>query len=219
VWIARSSIHTIHTLPRCTFLDFKFSFEAKDRGLEIRANSLTLAFSHRELVSEQHALKTRPTRTIDSGIARRDHLSRKTAALASNDPSYTSEMSKGLLVPLSHLVLYHREIGLHRGRRAGFRDVFGFRTLHDLPFVKLASKVKGAYEGRSVPSHDGWPAQREALQWLVDKGRDGIYALDDKGIKVRRCLYQPRYYIDDGHHRALALYILGESEIRARIKH
>jgi hypothetical protein len=130
-------------------------------------------------------------------------------------------MAKGILVPFSHLVLHYREIGIHRGRKVGFRDVFGFRTLHDMPFVKLASRVKDAYEGRDVPSHSGWPAQREALQWLVEKGRDGIYALDEKGIKVRPYLYErsKRYYIGDGHHRALALYILGDSEIRARIKH
>jgi hypothetical protein len=126
-------------------------------------------------------------------------------------------MSKVIRVPFSHLVLNHREIGVHRDRRWGFRDVFGFRTLHDLPFVKLASKVKRAYEGCDVPSHQGWPAQREALKWLVDKGVDGIYALDEKGIKVLFVPFQ-RYYIADGNHRALALYILGESEIRARIK-
>jgi ParB-like chromosome segregation protein Spo0J len=51
----------------------------------------------------------------------------------------------------------------------------------------------------------------------VDKGRDGIYALDEKGIKVRHTAFHS-YYIADGHHRALALYILGDSEIRARIK-
>lgn len=121
------------------------------------------------------------------------------------------------MVPFSHLVLSYRDIGLHRDRRWGFRDVFGFRTLHNLPFLKLASRVKSAYEGREVPSHEGWPAQREALRWLVEKGRDGIYALDEKGIKVQ---YTPidRYYISDGNHRALALYVLGDGEVRARIK-
>jgi hypothetical protein len=126
-------------------------------------------------------------------------------------------MSKVIMVPFTHLVLSHREIGVHRDRRWGFRDVFGFRTLHGLPFVKLAHKVKRAYEGRDVPSHEGWPAQRDALKWLVDKGIDGIYALDENGVRV---LYLPfqRYYIADGNHRALALYILGANEIRARIK-
>jgi hypothetical protein len=127
-------------------------------------------------------------------------------------------MSKAIMVPFARLVLQYREIGIHRGRKYGFRDVFGFRTLHDLPFVRLADKVKNAYEGRDVPSHQGWPAQREALQWLIEKGRDGIYALDEKGIKLKHTPFQ-RYYIGDGHHRALALYVLGEREIRARIKH
>lgn len=128
-------------------------------------------------------------------------------------------MGKRISVPLSHLVIMHREIGIHRGRKAGFRDVFGFHSLQDLPFVKLASKVKDAYEGHRVPPHDGWPAQREALQWLVDKGREEIYALNaDKPIQVRECHYQ-RYYIKDGHHRLLALYILGDTEIRdAKLK-
>lgn len=121
-------------------------------------------------------------------------------------------------MPLSHLVLYHREIGLHRGRRAGFRDVFNFHTLHDLPFVHLASKVKDAYEGRRVPTHHGWPAQRDALQWLVDKGLDGIHTInEDKPIKVYPCPYQ-HYYISDGHHRLLALHILGVHEVRAKIQ-
>lgn len=206
------------------------------------------------------------------------------------------------MVPFAHLVLRHREIGIHRGRLWGFRDVFGFTTLRDVPFVTLASKVKAAYEGQAVPSHDGWPAQREALRWLVEKGRDGIYALDEQGIKLmlgrrsrvrdrpadqlmdgspnptggladtapssesqtfeqprvaRQALIQhasgdaaletetsstirnncppdtlddadpntltnsqsvldtQRLYLDDGHHRALALYILGEDAIRA----
>lgn len=120
-------------------------------------------------------------------------------------------------MPCSHLVLNHREIGLHRDRRWGFREVFGYRTLHGLPFLKLAGRVKRAYQGRDVPSHEGWPAQREALRWLVERGRDGIYALDEEGIQVRHTPYQ-RYYIYDGNHRALALYVLGESTIRARIK-
>lgn len=126
-------------------------------------------------------------------------------------------MSRAITVPFSHLVFYHREIGIHRGRRAGFRTVFGFHTLEDLPFTKLANKVKAAYEGKRVPSHDGWAAQREALQWLVEKGRDGIYALDERGIKVTHSPFRS-YYISDGHYRALALYILGENEIRARVK-
>lgn len=119
-------------------------------------------------------------------------------------------------MPFSNLVLRYHEIGIHRGRKWGFRAVFGFRTLRDLPFVRLASKVKHAYEGSDVPSHEGWPAQHEALRWLVDKGRDGIYELDTKGIKIQPSPFG-RYYITDGHHRALALYILGDNEIRARI--
>lgn len=120
-------------------------------------------------------------------------------------------------VPFSHLVLNHSEIGLHRGRRWGFRDIFGFRTLHNLPFLKLAHKVKSAYEGKNVPSHEGWPAQHEALRWLVDRGPSGIYALDEAGIEVKYTPHQ-RYYISDGNHRALALYVIGENKIRARIK-
>lgn len=126
-------------------------------------------------------------------------------------------ISKTITVPLGNLVLNYREIGIHRGRRWGFRDVFGFRTLQDLPFLHLASKVKQAYEGHAVPPHEGWPAQRAAIQWLVEKGRAGIYAIDENGIKIKRTPFRS-YYIDDGHHRALALYVLGENEIRARIQ-
>lgn len=85
-----------------------------------------------------------------------------------------------------------------------------------MPFIRLAMLVKQAYEGRP-PAHEGWPAQREALQWIVDKGRDGIYALDPRqNIRVRRNI-GVGYFIDDGHHRALALYILGEASIRATL--
>jgi hypothetical protein len=62
-------------------------------------------------------------------------------------------MSKVIMVPFTHLVLNHREIGLHRGRKWGFRDVFGFGTLHGLPFIRLASKVKRAYEDRDGTLH------------------------------------------------------------------
>jgi len=126
-------------------------------------------------------------------------------------------MSKGLTVPFSHLTLHHHEIGCHRGRRWGFRAVFGFPTLEKLPFIHLGSRVKSAYEGKEVPSHEGWPAQREALRWLVDKGVDGVYALEAKGLKVKRTPFRT-YFITDGNHRALALYILGERQVRARLK-
>jgi hypothetical protein len=121
-------------------------------------------------------------------------------------------------VPLARLTLYHREIGTHRGRNAGFRDVFKFRTLRDVPFTHLASKVKDAYEGRCVPSHGEWPAQRAALRWFVERGRDGIYALDAESIKVSRSPFQS-YYLMDGHHRALALFILGADKINASLSH
>lgn len=135
---------------------------------------------------------------------------------ASHFLRYSSEMPTVLTLPFLHLVLQHHEIGVHRGRRWGFREVFGLGTLQNLPFVTLAMKVKQAYEGRRPPTHEGWPAQREALQWLVDKGRDGIYALEPLGIRVKRTPFQ-RYYVDDGNHRALALYVLGEATIRAHL--
>lgn len=120
-------------------------------------------------------------------------------------------------MPFSHLVLNYREIGLHRSRTWGFGKIFGFRSLYGLPFLKLAGRVKHAYEGWNVPAHEGWALQREALRWLVDKGPEGIYALDQGGIQVKYTPLQ-RYYIFDGNHRALALYILGDNAIRAHIK-
>ena len=65
-----------------------------------------------------------------------------------------------------------------------------------------------------MPSHDGWPAQREALRWFVEQGRDKIYALDTKPIRVRACR-DDDYYILGGHHRSLALYILGDDAVIA----
>ena len=126
-------------------------------------------------------------------------------------------MSKMITVPFERLVFSLREIGCHRGRRWGFREVFGFPTLQNLPFIHLGSRVKHAYEGKETPSHEGWPAQREAIQWLVDRGRDGIYVLDENGIKIKATPFRS-YAITDGNHRALALYILGERVVRARLK-
>jgi hypothetical protein len=127
-------------------------------------------------------------------------------------------MSKVITVPFQRLVFVHHEIGCHRDRKYGFREVFALRTLQNLPFLQLATRVKRAYEGKAVPKHSGWPAQREALRWLVEKGRDGIYALDDKGIEIIPTAFR-NYAIRDGNHRALALFVLGEDEIRARFRH
>jgi hypothetical protein len=126
-------------------------------------------------------------------------------------------MPKVIMVPFSRLTLKHHEIGCHRGRRWGFRAVFGLPTLQKLPFVHLASRVKSAYEGKEVPSHEGWNAQRDALQWLVDRGDAGIYALDEKGLRVTSSPFRT-YFISDGNHRALALYILGVPKVRAHVK-
>jgi hypothetical protein len=127
-------------------------------------------------------------------------------------------MSKAITVPFSQLAIYHGEIGIHRGRSTGLRRVFSFETLRGLPFTRLASKVRDAYEGKRVPSHDGWHDQREALRWFVEKGVDGIYALDQVPARIAPSPYR-HYFIVDGHHRCLALYILGQSEVRAKIRH
>lgn len=118
-------------------------------------------------------------------------------------------------IPFDDLVMYHSNIGLHRGRKYGMRDVFGFHTLRELPFTKLARKVRAAYEGREVPDHRGWPAQREALRWLVDQGADAMYQLKDD-IRVARGPGRT-YYLLGGNHRALALYILGADSVRAAV--
>lgn len=120
------------------------------------------------------------------------------------------------MILFDDLVVYHSNIGLHRGRKYGMRDVFGFRTLNELPFIKLAKKVKAAYEGREVPDHKGWPAQREALKWLVDKGADAMYQLKDD-IRVLPGPGQT-YYLVGGNHRALALYILGANGVCAAVE-
>lgn len=119
-------------------------------------------------------------------------------------------------MPFASLLLYHGEIGIHRGRKHGFRDVFGYRTLRDLPFLNLANKVRDAYQEQKVPSHSGWPAQKEALKWLVDLGKEGIYNLKDE-VKIRPNRGD-RFYLLSGNHRCLALYILGDNEVRAKVK-
>ncbi len=125
--------------------------------------------------------------------------------------------SEVITVSFSRLTLHYREIGIHRNRRWGFGAVFGFRTLKDLPFLRLAAKVKQAYEGKDVPAHAGWAAQREDLKWFINQGRDGIYTLEEKGIRIKPTAFQS-YYLTAGNHRALALFVLGDIELRARIK-
>lgn len=129
---------------------------------------------------------------------------------------FRGDMSRKVTLPFDRLIMYHGEIGVHRGREYGFRTVFGYRTLSDVPFLNLANKVKKAFEGHDVPSHKGWPAQREAMQWFVDLGKEGIYNLKGE-VKVRPAHYD-RYYLVGGNHRSLALYILGDTEVRAKIK-
>lgn len=141
-------------------------------------------------------------------------VSRPVRNFQAPSPSAPNPTLTPISVPFNHLVMYHGEIGLHRGRSYGFRDVFGFESLRDLHFIDLARKVKRAYTGRKVPSHKGWSAQREALRWFVENGREAIYNAGSKPIRVRR-KSSGRYYIIDGHHRALALYILGEAELHA----
>ena len=121
--------------------------------------------------------------------------------------------SELVTIPFDKLVLSHREIGVHRGRKYGFRDVFGFRTLRDIPFVKLAAKVKDAYDGTAVPDHKGWPKQQETLKWFVDRGADAMYQFKDdiRAYKKRGGIYA----ITEGNHRALALYIMGVDSVRA----
>ena len=121
-----------------------------------------------------------------------------------------------ITIPFSDLVLAHGEIGVHRGRKYGFRDVFGFRTLQDLPFTRLAKKVKAAYEGTKVPEHKGWPAQREVLKWFVEQGAEAMYQLKDD-IRVYK---HPDgiYALAGGNHRSLALFILGADSIRAAVE-
>jgi hypothetical protein len=132
--------------------------------------------------------------------------------------SKTKEISPDRLVtiPIDDLVIYHSNIGIHRGRKYGMRDVFGYRSLANLPFRKLAKKVKAAYEGTDVPDHKGWPAQREALRWFVEKGLDAMYSI--KGyISVQPGPGQT-YYVMGGNHRSLALYILGADSVRAFVE-
>ena len=119
-----------------------------------------------------------------------------------------------ITIPFDDLILAHGEIGVHRGRKYGFRDVFGFRTLQNLPFTRLAKKVKAAYEGTNVPKHKGWSKQHEVLKWFVDKGPEAMYQLKDD-IRVYKHPNDGIYAIAGGNHRSLALYILGADSIRA----
>jgi len=119
------------------------------------------------------------------------------------------------MVPFSQLMLYYSEIGVHRGRKHGFGAVFGYRTLRGVMFTSLARRVRDAFEGKKVPSHKGWPAQRDQMKWFVEQGRDALIAMGEAKVWPA---FNDRFYISDGHHRALALFILGDSELRVKVK-
>ena len=121
-----------------------------------------------------------------------------------------------ITIPFDKLVLSHREIGVHRGRKYGFRDVFGFKTLQDQPFTKLAQKVKAAYEGTDVPDHKGWLKQYETLKWFVDRGADAMYQFKDD-IRVYK-QGGGTYALAEGNHRALALYLMGADSVRVAVE-
>ena len=127
-----------------------------------------------------------------------------------------TDPSELVTIPFDKLVLSHREIGVHRGRKYGFRDVFGFKTLLDMPFLKLARKVKDAYEGTAVPDHKGWTKQRETLKWFVDRGPEAMYQFKDD-IRVYKH-DDGIYALAEGNHRALALYIMGADSVRATVE-
>lgn len=146
----------------------------------------------------------------------REHASRTAAMDKKKKKPKKLDPAQLVTIPMGDLLLAHKEIGIHRGRKHGFRDVFGFKTLQDQPFTKLASKVKDAYEGKNVPPHQGWPAQRDVLRWFVDKGADALYQLKDD-ILVYRHPDGRRYQLAGGNHRSLALYILGADSIRAAV--
>jgi hypothetical protein len=120
-------------------------------------------------------------------------------------------------IPFRDLYIHLTDFGTHRGRKYGVGEVFGYWSLDGLRFDKLAKKVKAAYEGKDVPDHKGWKKQREALRWLVDQGEGAMYEFK-KDIWVFPRSDRGTYYINDGHHRALALYILGADGVRAAME-
>lgn len=120
------------------------------------------------------------------------------------------------------------EIGLVRQLDGGFGEIFGIRDLTAVPFGHWSSMVARAYGASEqkgpaidIPSHPAWSTQFGYLKTWVNRGVEGIYGFAPSLPREREIRVIPRqdglWTIREGHHRCLALWILRERQVWARV--
>jgi hypothetical protein len=137
-------------------------------------------------------------------------------------------------VELETLVPWTSEMGEHsvadagitRTRGMGYGKIFGIPDLRNITFGFLAAKVALAYNSTrsasvGAPTDPNWLEQFKYLKLWVDRGVKGIYDLVPKQPHERfiRIIPHPdrkdTWILREGHHRSLAIWILGERSIWA----
>ncbi|MFC1708245.1 hypothetical protein ACFL59_15745 [Planctomycetota bacterium] len=119
------------------------------------------------------------------------------------------------------------KMNLNREPGMGFAKIFGLPDLRSIRFGELAAKVDAAYrasvgKGRDedLAKHWAWAEQLKGLQQWVRLGVVGIYQLKTDQPHERYLSVIPTPpdagVLREGHHRSLALWILGERQIWAR---
>ncbi len=107
-----------------------------------------------------------------------------------------------------------REVGM------GFARTFGLPDLTTLSFEELATRVEVAYRAtvaghpcEMIPENPGWRHQVAYLQQWINRGEKGIYTLVTDQPLERLIWVDPHpsggWTLREGHHRCLALWILG----------
>lgn len=134
----------------------------------------------------------------------------------------------GGLYPWTHEIGEHSilEAGIERRPGMGFGGIFGIKDLSLVEFQVLAKLVDQAYrvtkgKDASAPSGEHWNAQYAYLESWVARGVPGIYEFASKDDGERHIRIIPKvgspgmWTLREGHHRGLALWILGERTVWA----
>ena len=117
-------------------------------------------------------------------------------------------------------------VGVERHRGMGLAAIFGLPKLTSISFGELALRVERAFEAtrlgyptEQIPTHLGWPQQFKYLSQWVRLGEAGIYALLPDQVHERFIRIVPHascsWTLREGHHRCLALWILGVRRVWA----
>ena len=123
-----------------------------------------------------------------------------------------------ITVPLADLRMLHPDIGdkwLDRKLIGGLSSVFALGDLFGRPFTDLAQPVQRAFLDQPPPPSVVWDRERRRLESLYLLNPEGIRSLNRTVGLPRVAADRGVYYLEDGNHRCLALYLLGEATLEA----